>query len=63
MPRRKTTRKTRRPARRLWTRDDVRTLGQFAGTKPVAKIAKALKRTPAAVTYKAFKLRVSLALR
>ncbi len=35
----------------------------MAGKEPRARIARALKRSPAAVTFKAFKLRVSLRVR
>lgn len=43
-----------------WSAQDVRTLRQMAGKEPRARIARALRRSPAAVTFKAFKLRVSL---
>lgn len=43
-----------------WSAQDVRALRQMAGKEPRARIARALKRSPAAVTFKAFKLRVSL---
>jgi hypothetical protein len=47
--------------RREWTKDDVRQLKTLARQKtPVAKIAKALKRTPGATSQKAFTLGVSL---
>lgn len=46
-----------------WTRDDVKLIRQHAGRKPVAQIAKALKRSVAAVRYKAHILKVSLAAR
>jgi hypothetical protein len=41
----------------------VRTLRQLAGKEPRARIARALRRSPAAVTFKAFKLRLSLRVR
>lgn len=41
----------------------MRTLRQMAGKEPRARIARALRRSPAAVTFKAFKLRVSLRVR
>lgn len=44
-----------------WSTQDVRTLKKLAGAEPRRKIARALKRTEAAVTFKAFKLRLSLA--
>ena len=47
--------------RREWTKDDVRELKTPARRKtPVAKIAKALKRTAGATAQKAFTLGVSL---
>ncbi|MGB3274140.1 MAG: hypothetical protein WBA66_14765 [Xanthobacteraceae bacterium] len=53
--------KTRKITRREWTKDDVRELKSLARQRtPVAKIAKALKRTPGATAAKAFKLGVSL---
>jgi hypothetical protein len=56
----RTSRRTR-AAVTPWTKDDVRTLKKLAGAEPRRKIARALKRTEAAVTFKAFKLRLSLA--
>jgi hypothetical protein len=47
--------------RREWTKDDVRQLKSLAKQKAgVAKIAKKLKRTPAAIMVKASVLGVSL---
>ncbi len=46
-----------------WTAQDVRSLRQLAGKEPRARIARALRRSPAAVTFKAFKLRLSLRVR
>ena len=46
-----------------WSAQDVRTLRQLAGKEPRARIARALRRSPAAVTFKAFKLRLSLRVR
>ena len=47
--------------RREWTKDDVRELKTLARQKtPVARIAKALNRTPGATSQKAFTLGVSL---
>ncbi len=43
-----------------WTEDDVRKLRKLAGTMPAAQVGKALKRSLAAVTFKAFTLRISL---
>ena len=44
-----------------WTKDDVRQLKALAGTMPKARIARTLRRSEAAVTFKAFTLRLSLA--
>jgi hypothetical protein len=50
--------------RRAWTKDDVRTMKTMAKAKSgVARIAKALKRTPGATTVMAAKLGVSLSTR
>jgi hypothetical protein len=46
--------------RREWTKSDIKVLKSMAGEKPVAKIAKALKRTPGATAVKAHMLGVSL---
>ena len=47
--------------RREWTKDDVRELKTLARQKtPLARIAKALNRTPGATSQKAFTLGVSL---
>ena len=66
MPRKTAAR--RRPAvaalpSKPWSAQDVRTLRQLAGKEPRARIARALRRSPAAVTFKAFKLRLSLRVR
>ena len=56
--------KAKRVVRRAWTKDDVRTMKAMAKAKSgVAKIAKALKRTPGATTVMAAKLGVSLSTR
>ena len=48
----------------LWSKDDLRTLKTMAKQKAGRdKIAKSLKRTPAAVTVKAANLGVSLSTR
>jgi hypothetical protein len=50
--------------RRVWTKDDVRQMKTMAKAKSgVRKIAKALKRTPAATAAMATKLGVSLSMR
>lgn len=51
------------PPSKPWSAQDVRTLRQLAGKEPRARIARALRRSPAAVTFKAFKLRLSLRVR
>ncbi len=51
-------------ARRAWTATDVRDLKSLAKKKTgVAKISKALKRTPGATAVKAHQLGVSLGTR
>ena len=60
--RKKTGRKTARK-RILWTTDDVRFLRKSAGRQPVVQIARQLRRSEAAVRYKATMLKVSLALK
>jgi len=55
--------KAKKPARRAWSKEDVKTLKAMARSKAgVKKIAKALKRTPGATTVKAAKLGVSLSM-
>jgi hypothetical protein len=58
----KVSRKKPRPVK-AWSATDVRTLKKLAGKEPRARIARTLKRTAAAVTFKAFKLRLSLRVR
>ena len=48
--------------RRAWSKDDLRLLKSLARREPLAKIAKALKRTEAATRHKATTTCVSLAL-
>jgi hypothetical protein len=56
--------KAKKVDRRAWTKDDVRTMKTMAKAKSgVAKIAKALKRTPGATTVMAAKLGISLSMR
>lgn len=50
------------PARRPWTKDDVRLLKGMARKEPAAKIAKALRRTEAATRQKATNLGVSVSM-
>jgi hypothetical protein len=56
----RTARKSRRAAAKPWSSADLKQLRKLAGNEPRARIAKALKRTPAAITFKAFQLQVSL---
>jgi len=56
--------KAKKVVRRAWTKDDVRTMKTMAKAKAgVAKIARALKRTPGATTVMAAKLGISLSTR
>ena len=56
--------KAKKIVRREWTKADVKQLKTMAKAKSgVAKIAKALKRTPGATTVMAGKLGVSLSMR
>jgi hypothetical protein len=56
--------KAKKAVRRAWTKDDVRTMKTMAKARSgVAKIAKALQRTPGATTAMAAKLGVSLSTR
>ncbi|WP_083754628.1 hypothetical protein [Bradyrhizobium murdochi] len=56
--------KAKKVVRRAWTKDDLRKMKTMAKAKlGVARIAKALKRTPAATTAMAAKLGVSLSTR
>ncbi len=48
------------PLRRPWSKDDVRLLKGMARKEPVAKIAKALKRTEGATRHKATMSGISL---
>lgn len=60
----KTMAKAKKVVRRAWTKDDIRTMKTMAKAKSgVAKIARALKRTPGATSVMAAKLGVSLSTR
>jgi hypothetical protein len=48
------------PARRPWSKEDIRLLKSTARKEPAAKIAKALKRTEGATRQKAKSERISL---
>jgi hypothetical protein len=50
------------PARRPWSKDDIRILKGMARKEPASKIAKALKRTEAATRQKATNLGVSVSM-
>ncbi len=50
------------PARRPWSKDDVRLLKAMARKDPASRIAKALKRTEAATRQKATNLGVSVSM-
>ena len=53
--------KAKKEVRRAWSKDDIRQLKTMAKTKVgVAKISKALKRTPGATMVRASMLGVSL---
>ena len=54
--------KKARPAK-PWTAADLRILKMLAGKERKARIARTLKRSEAAVTFKAVKLRLSLRVR
>jgi hypothetical protein len=47
------TKKPKTQPRRLWSKDDMRVLKTMARKEPLAKIAKALKRTPGATRHRA----------
>jgi len=53
----------RTPVRRPWSKDDVRLLKSMARKEPLAKIAKALKRTAGAARHKATIMGVSLSMK
>ena len=56
--------KAKKVVRRAWTKDNVRTMKTKAKAKSgVAKIARALKRTPGATTVMAAKLGITLSMR
>ena len=55
-------RKKTAPIRRPWSKSDVRVLKSMARKEPVAKIAKALKRTEGATRQKATVIGLSLKL-
>ena len=50
----------RRVRRKLWTRGEITVLKRLAGRMSAAKIARRLRRSPAAVTFKAHIQGISL---
>jgi hypothetical protein len=57
-----TARANRAPARRPWSKEDIRLLKSMARKKPAAKIAKALRRTEGATRQKAKTERISISM-
>ena len=51
------------PKRRAWTPADVKMLRSLAGKKSAKAISRALKRSEAAVRFKAFTKRIRLAMK
>jgi hypothetical protein len=51
------------PPRRPWTRADLKVLRTLAGRKSVKAIGRALRRTEAAVRFKAHTKRIALAMK
>lgn len=63
MPRKPAARRAKKSAAapsKSWSAQDVKLLRKMSGKEPRANIARALRRSPAAITFKAFKLRLSL---
>ena len=54
-----------RPRRKriLWTSSDIKLLRSLAGRESVSRIARRLKRSEAAVRFKAWEKRIPLAMR
>jgi hypothetical protein len=50
------------PARRPWSKEDIRLLKSMARKEPAAKIAKALRRTEGATRQKAKTERISISM-
>jgi hypothetical protein len=55
--------RTTRRKRILWTADELKTLRKLAGKDGVRKIARQLKRSEAAVRFKAWQKRIKLAVK
>jgi hypothetical protein len=51
------------PKHRPWTRSDVKVLRTLAGRKSVKTIGRTLRRTEAAVRFKAHTKRITLAMK
>jgi hypothetical protein len=52
-----------RRKRILWTTDELKTLRKLAGREGVRKIARQLKRSEAAIRFKAWQKRIKLAVK
>jgi len=52
-----------RRKRVLWTSDELKTLRKLAGRQNVSRIARQLKRSEAAVRFKAWQKRIKLAVK
>jgi hypothetical protein len=55
--------RTKRRRRVLWTTVELKTLRKLAGKDGVRKIARQLKRSEAAVRFKAWQKRIKLAIK
>ncbi len=55
--------RTTRRKRVLWTSDELKLLRKLAGKESVRKLARQLKRSEAAVRFKAWQKRITLATR
>jgi hypothetical protein len=51
------------PKRRPWTRTDLKTLRTLAGRKTAKTIARTLRRSEAAIRFKAHTKRIKLAMK
>ena len=58
----KAARAKKAPARRPWSKEDIRLLKSMARKEPAAKIAKALRRTEGATRQKAKTERISISM-
>lgn len=55
--------RTTRRKRVLWSAEELKTLRKLAGKEGVRKVARQLKRSEAAVRFKAWQLRIKLAVK